>query len=501
MRDTQGNPGPGTTGESLYRRVIRTAIGFSVPNRGIVDPELRRRARLLVPMALNLAVLLSFSAVLSTITTSIDPSSPYTLGWGGTAIIYLAAIGFWISWALSRSVRPLTGAWASIFTIYVFLTGFSLVFFDAADSLMVALAMPVLAGTVFLDVRGTLRLAVFSMILGLAYYPLLADDPLSWIYGYAILIAVLGLTLFLSLMREDDLAQLQRLSELERRDADRLRNEAELARTVQLAMLPTHLPEAVGVELAAYSVPAKEASGDFYDVFLVEHGSDPTKGSLVVVVCDVAGKGMASALVVSAARTALRSEAEREPRPGQILDRVNRVLHASMPDHLFLTAFVGVIDLGTGLMRFTSGGHPHPYHWNAETRELEDLVSNGLPVGLLEEAQYEEGMTLLGPGDVVIAFTDGLVEALNGDREIYGFDRVRSDVRACIDERGSVERRVDFVVGQMEQFVDGVPPEDDVAVVALSMPPHIERVEVGLREPARILGRSATAAASAASRG
>jgi serine phosphatase RsbU (regulator of sigma subunit) len=472
MSDPEGTAGPGTSGESLHHRVVRIAVQLSLPNPEIVDPELRRRARLLVTLALNLAVLLSFSAVLSTITTGIDPSSPYTLGWGGTAIVYLAAIGFWISWALSRSVRPLLGAWASIFTIYVFLTGFSVVFFDAADSLMVALAMPVLAGTVFLDVRGTLRLAVFSMILGLAYYPLISEDPLSWIYGYAILIAVLGLTLFLSLMREDDLAQLQRLSELERRDADRLRNEAELARTVQLAMLPTHLPEAVGVELAAYSVPAKEASGDFYDVFLVDHGSDPKLGSLVVVVCDVAGKGMASALVVSAARTALRSESERDPTPSRVLERVNRLLHASIPDRLFLTMFFGVLDLGTGELRFASGGHPHPHHWDHDAKVLHDLVSDGLPLGLVEDADYVERSVVLEPGDFVIAYTDGLVEALNAERELYGFERVRIDAQACVGRADTVQGRIEFLVDAMERFVEGVPPEDDVTLVAFAIPPR-----------------------------
>ncbi len=466
------------------------------PSRAITDPEELRRARLLISLSLALAGLLTLSALMSTLTTSLAPDSDFVLGWKGTIIIAVTAVGFWVAYARSRTAAVIQSAWIAIVTMYAFLTCFGFVY-DVTAPFMPALAMPVLAATIFLDVRGTLRLAAASLILGVVYLWSLDDQPLLWTCAFGILVAVIALTLLIALMREDDLDQLKRLRELEREDTDRLRAEAELARTVQLAMLPAALPEAAGVELAAYSEPAREASGDFYDVFLVEHGSDPTKGSLVVVVCDVAGKGMASALVVSAARTALRSEAEHEPRPGQILERVNRVLHASIPEHLFLTVFVGVLDLGTGLMRFASGGHPHPYHWNAETRELEDLVSSGLPLGLLEDAEYDEGITLLGPGDLVVAFTDGLVEALNADREIYGFDQVRNDVRVSIDERGSVQRRVDFVVGEMQRFLDGEPPEDDVTVVALSIPPHVPRVEIDLREPARVLGRSARAAAGA----
>jgi|GEM_PF-1018504 len=474
---------------SLLARAVSTAVGLATPNPEITNPELRRRARLLVTLALNLAVLLSFSAVLSTTTTSIDPDSPYTLGWRGTAVIYVAAIGFWISWALSRSSHPLRGAWASITTIYVFLTGFSLLYPDSADSLVVALAMPVLAGTIFLDVRGTLRLAALSLLLGAAYFPLLSDDPLSWIYGFAILIAVSGLTVFLSLMREDDLSQLARLAEFERAGAERLRNEAELARTVQLAMLPATLPEAVGVELAAYSEPAKEASGDFYDLFLVEHGTDPTRGSLVVVVADVAGKGMASALVVSAARTAMRSEAEREASPGRVLERVNRLLYASIPDRLFLTVFFGVLDLATGDLCFASGGHPHPHHWKHAERELVDLQSDGLPLGLVEDAEYVQARAVLEPGDFVVAYTDGLVEAFNESRELYGFERVRMDAQSCIGGAPTTDGRVEFLVAAMERFAAGVPPEDDVTIVGLAIP---TMGDIDLRDELEASKRAAT---------
>jgi len=381
-------------------------VRLAIPNPEITNPELRRRARLLVTLALNLAVLLTFSAVLSTTTTSIDPDSPYTLGWRGTAVIYVAAIGFWISWALSRSSHPLRGAWASITTIYVFLTGFSLLYPDSADSLVVALAMPVLAGTIFLDVRGTLRLAALSLLLGAAYFPLLSDDPLSWIYGFAILIAVSGLTVFLSLMREDDLSQLARLAEFERAGAERLRNEA-----------------------------------------------------------------------------------EREASPGRVLERVNRLLYASIPDRLFLTVFFGVLDLATGDLCFASGGHPHPHHWKHAERELVDLQSDGLPLGLVEDAEYVEARAVLEPGDFVVAYTDGLVEAFNESRELYGFERVRMDAQSCIGGAPTTDGRVEFLVAAMERFAAGVPPDDDVTIVGLAIP---TTGDIDLRDELEASRRAAT---------
>lgn len=275
--------------------------------------------------------------------------------------------------------------------------------------------------------------------------------------------------MIVALLRESDLQQLRRLRELEREDAERLRSELALARTVQLAMLPRELPSHAGVQLAAYCEPATEASGDFYDVFTLGDG-DGHRDSIVLVVCDVAGKGMASALVMSAARAAVRTEAERDPSPSRVLGRVNHLLAGSIPPHLFVTLFVGVLDLVTHELRFASGGHPHPFHWRHDDGRLTELESYGLPLGLVDDAEYAEDSVRLGHGDFVLAYTDGLVEALNAHREMYGYDNTRRDVERSIAAAGDADQRVQFIIDAMQRFVADEPKHDDVTLVALSMP-------------------------------
>jgi serine phosphatase RsbU (regulator of sigma subunit) len=431
-------------------------------------------------LSLALAVILTLSTVVSAITTSIWPDDrTKSLGWSGTIVLAFVAAGFCHAFVRSRRENYRHGAWLTIAAVYVFLTAFMILYPESAQSLAVAYAVAVLIATVFLDVARTVRVVVLTVAFGFAAMPVGDMEFIRWVYAMAILLVVTAITMLYAVVRESDLAELSRLRALEMAESDRLRDELELARTVQQAMVPAVLPTADGIELAAYTASATEASGDYYDLFLVDEGSDPRAGSLVLVVCDVAGKGMASALVMSAARAAIRSEAERVAAPGTILERINQFLVGSIPSRLFLTVFVGVLDLATDEMRFASGGHPHPHRWSQREGRMVDLVSNGLPVGLVPDATYEEESVQLEPGDFVIAYTDGLVEAMNANGDLYGFDDVRRDVRRCIGETASAKDRVGLVVQSMEHFVDGEPYHDDVTIVGLSIVRRAVEVGVG----------------------
>ena len=454
-------PSDAVVGHGLLARLIR-------PARSVTGAYERPRARTLITIALALAILLTVSAVMSFITSAVAPRSPTTLGYPLSSLVLATAIGFWVSYWLAKRPHYLIGAWVMILTIIGFLAAFS-VARDAGASLMAGLAMAALAATIFLGLRGTLWMAGLAIAVGFSFILYIPRMP-DWIYSFGVLVVIVALTLLLSLMREDDLRQLERLRDLEALETDRLRSEATLARTVQMAMIPAHLPELDGIDLAAYSEPAKEASGDFYDVFLVEEGEDPLIGSLVIMVCDVAGKGMASALVAAAARSALRSEAERDASPSSVLERVNHQLAGSIPSRLFVTMFFGVLDLTTGVLRFASGGHPHPYRWSPATGVLSTLRSDGLPIGIVADADYPEQQIHLEPGEVVVAYTDGLVEALDGDRELYGFDRLAVDVEEALADERPVEERLAAIISAMTAFTGGEPPADDVTVVAVARP-------------------------------
>ena len=222
------------------------------------------------------------------------------------------------------------------------------------------------------------------------------------------------------------MTQLDRLRTHEAQEGERLRTEAELVRSLQRAMVQPHLPDLPGIELAVHFEPAREASGDFYDLFLVDDASGRTEHLLVVALCDVAGKGKASALVGRGARSTLRSEDHPETglAAGEVLSRVNRLLVETVPSRLFVTAFLGILDVNSGHLRFASAGHPHPYRWSPGngspgSRSLDTLRSDGLPLGITADAFYVEESVDLQPGDFLLAYTDGLVEALApGSRDL-----------------------------------------------------------------------------------
>jgi serine phosphatase RsbU (regulator of sigma subunit) len=441
----------------------------------ITDAEDVRRARMLCTVTSALALLLSVASVISLITSSVFPGRSRSLGFGGTAIVAAAAVLFWVALWQSKQPRYEIGAWLTIATIDAFVLGLGPFFHGAAATLAVGFAVPVLCATLFLHARGTVAVFGLSALLTTVYLILAAPSATQFSFIFAITFVVTLLTVLVAYIREEDLAKVKLLRQLEHRDAERIRGELELASKVQRAMLPDHVPVMSGLDVAAFSEAAFEASGDFYDLFHVGR-ADGGGHSLGVVVCDVAGKGVASALVMSATRAALRAEAERAASPAAVLAKVNDILAASVPPGLFVTIFYGIYDPATATLRFSSAGHPHPYRGSARRDGIDELESYGLPLGLVPGSQYEDRTAVLEPGDFVLIYTDGLVEALNSAREMYGFETVRQHLAGTAWQSASAQERLDSCLDDMRRFIDGESLQDDVTLVTLRVP----TVDLGL---------------------
>ena len=437
------------------------------PHPEVTDREDRRRARMVCSVAVSLAILLTVAAAISLCTSIAFPDPDKSLGFGGTAIVAAAATAFWVSWNWSRRPSFERGAWATVLVIDAFLIGLAPFFSDVSAPLALGFAVPVLCATIFLGTRGTIIMFFVSLALCVLLLATTGPSVVESSFVMGIMIAVVGLCVLVALLREDDLASVKKLREFEFAEAERLRGELELARRVQLAMLPDVLPVVTGLDIAAFSEPAFEASGDFYDVFPLDHGADGAS-AIGVVVCDVAGKGVASALVMSATRTALRAEAERTASPAAVLTKVNATLAASIPQGLFVTIFYGVYDAGTRVLRFASAGHPHPYRWDHAEERIEELQSHGMPLGLLPDSDYEDAETELREGDFVVIYTDGLVEALNGAREMFGFDKVEEQLLGDGPRRCSAYERLETCLAGMRAFIGDERLHDDVTLVALA---------------------------------
>src|ERR687894_2191654 len=249
----------------------------------------------------------------------------------------------------------------------------------------------------------------------------------------------------------------QRLKQ-EERERERIEQELLVARRIQQASLPKEVPELEGWLISPYYRPAREVGGDFYDFHLLP------EDRLGVVVGDATGKGVPAALVMSTTcgMLQLAAQALGSSSPGEVLRQVNEALLARIPTSMFVTCFYAILDPESGRLLYANAGHDLPYlHRNGEAEELR---ARGMPLGLMPGISYEEKEIVLETGDSALFYSDGLVEAHNPQREMFGFPRLRRLVGEHTEE-GSL---VDFLMDEHRSFTgDGWEQEDDITLVTL----------------------------------
>jgi serine phosphatase RsbU (regulator of sigma subunit)/anti-sigma regulatory factor (Ser/Thr protein kinase) len=252
-------------------------------------------------------------------------------------------------------------------------------------------------------------------------------------------------------------AQLVRQQELAAVERERIETELRVARTIQQTLLPKELPARAGWEISAHWQPAREVSGDFYDFIHLDDGR------LGVIIADVTDKGVPAALVMATTRTLLRAAAERLQAPGEVLARANDVLCPDIPPKMFVTCFYAVIDPDTGLVRYANAGHDMPY-LRRSPGGVEDLRARGMPLGLMPGMPYEEKEIVLRPGDTLLLYSDGLVEAHNSQRAMLGFQQLRS----LIEGHAGGSELIPYLIQQLAAFTGaGWEQEDDVTLLTV----------------------------------
>lgn len=251
-------------------------------------------------------------------------------------------------------------------------------------------------------------------------------------------------------------AQLVQQQKDEARRRERLDQELRIARLIQQTLLPRELPKLPGWEVAAYYRPAREVGGDFYDFI---HLPDQKLG---VVVADVTDKGVPAALVMATTRSVLHATAERLISPSAVLTRVNNQLIPNMPENMFVTCLYSVLDPVKRTFRFANAGHGLAFRCGAEG--VSELKATGMPLGLMPDMNYEENEVVLLPGETILLQSDGLAEAHNSRREMFGFPRVK---QLMADHPGGSEL-IDTLVAELERFTaGGWEHEDDVTLLAI----------------------------------
>ena len=249
--------------------------------------------------------------------------------------------------------------------------------------------------------------------------------------------------------------------------SERLRSERDLAfaRRIQLNLMPADAPAPEGWEIAFAYRAARMVGGDFYDVYDL-----PAAGHrLGLVVADVTGKGLPAALMMAFSRAVLRAAAYNGSGPSDALRRTNRVLVRDARTGLFLTALIAVLDPADGRLRYASAGHEFPLIRRRGSRRVRELPSQGAMLGLLEHLAVRDRTVALQPGDLFVAYTDGVTDAAAPDGSRFGLERLLELVREASE--ATAGEVVAAVMAALEQFAGDADPADDITVLAIRRSP------------------------------
>jgi sigma-B regulation protein RsbU (phosphoserine phosphatase) len=241
-----------------------------------------------------------------------------------------------------------------------------------------------------------------------------------------------------------------------------------LAADIQRRMLPNAPPKAPGLDIAARYEPSLELGGDFYD--LIELG-----GNLGVVVGDVVGKGIPAALLMAAVRASLRAHATDVYHLDEVVKRVNQALARDTHPNEFATLFYGVIDPHTLRLTYCNAGHDPPIvvrlSGAAGRADIDvfPLTAGGMVVGVDEHAHYERAAFQLRPGDLLVAYTDGVTDTMNFQNEKLGAARLRASIADLLATTpdASAEHAVNHLLWEVNRFAGLRPKIDDVTIVCV----------------------------------
>ncbi len=203
-----------------------------------------------------------------------------------------------------------------------------------------------------------------------------------------------------------------------RLEQERIVKELEIARTIQESLLPDSMPDIVGAEVEALSLPARQVGGDFYDFIPI---SDDKLG---LVMADVSGKGVPAALFMALSRALMRANAINDPRVAHAVQQTNRLILECTSSGLFVTLFYAIIDTRNRRLQYVCAGHNPPLVYKQQSGERIWLEADGIALGVIDEIELEEKELELETGDIVVLYTDGVTEATNLQDEIWGEERL-----------------------------------------------------------------------------
>ena len=238
-----------------------------------------------------------------------------------------------------------------------------------------------------------------------------------------------------------------------------LQNELDVASGIQQSILPTVFPSRDDYQIYASMEPARNVGGDFFDVVRLE---DDRVG---LAIADVSDKGVPAALFMMSSRTWMKGAAISSPEPGTVLGEVNALLHEDNDTQMFVTVLYAVYDPETGEFTYASGGHDAPLLVHSDGSSELLPLTGGIALGIVSDLAYGQNSVVLDHGETLVLYTDGVTEAMNGEGEQFGIERLRKvfSGRAPKDANEAAHK----VFEAVNTFADGAAQSDDITCLTL----------------------------------
>ncbi len=252
-------------------------------------------------------------------------------------------------------------------------------------------------------------------------------------------------------------------------EKQRISSELDVATHIQTSLLPCifpAFPEHREFDVFAAMTPAREVGGDFYDFFMVDDKH------LAIVMADVSDKGVPAALFMVIGKTLIKDHTTPDKDLGEVFGKVNNLLCESNSEGLFITAFEGVLNLETGEFKYVNAGHEMPFIYRGDDFKAEK-IKPGFVLAGMEDMKYKSGSLMLNEGDKIFQYTDGVTEATNSVKELFGMQRLEASLNAAKDKNS--KEIIEAVKADIDNFVGEAPQFDDITMLCLSFKAKLSR--------------------------